>query len=98
MGAQSWGGLSAAGIAEAAVTRAAAASDSDLLLPVAATTVMTTPVVVITLAAALPLMIVIAIVNRPQKVIEGLDRDAGPLSARRRVREAEMNPQVDASL
>ena len=76
--------------------RAAAGSDSDLLLSVAATTMMTTPVVVITLAGALPLMVVTGIVNRPQEVVEGLRRDVSPLPPRRRVREAEMNPQVDA--
>ena len=59
---------------------------------------MTAPVVVITLAAALLVMIVTAIANRPQEVIEGLRRDASPLPPRRRVREAEMNPQVDASV
>jgi hypothetical protein len=45
---------------------------------------------------ALLVMIVTAIVNRPQEMIEGLRGDASTLSSRRRVREAEMNPQVDA--
>ena len=36
--------------------------------------------------------------NRPQEVIEGLRRDASTLPPRRRVREAEMNPHVDASV
>ncbi len=58
---------------------------------------MTTPVVVITLAGALP-MVVTGIANRPQEVIEGLHRNVSPLPPRRRVREAEMNPQVDASV
>jgi hypothetical protein len=56
------------------------------------------PVVVITVVAALLVMIVTAIANRPQEVVEGLPRDASPLPPRRRVREAEMNPQVDASV
>jgi hypothetical protein len=43
-------------------------------------------------------MIVTAIVNRPQEMIEGLPRDLSPLLPRRRVREAEMNPHVDASV
>ena len=43
-------------------------------------------------------MIVTAIVNRPQEVIEGLRRDASRLPPRRCVREAEMNPHVDASV
>ena len=56
------------------------------------------PVVVIIVVAAIPVMIVTAIANRPQEVIEGLRRDASPLPPRRRVREAEMNPHVDASV
>ena len=63
---------------------------------VAATTVIIILVVVIVIAAIL-VMIVTAIVNRPQEVIEGLLRDASPLPPRCRVRETEMNPQVDAS-
>ena len=43
-------------------------------------------------------MILTAIVNRPQEVIEGLRRDASPLSPRCGVREAKMNPQQDASV
>ena len=58
---------------------------------------MIIPVVVI-IVVALVVMIVTAIANRPQEVIEGLRRDASPLPPRRRVREAEMNPQVDASV
>ena len=69
-----------------------------LLVVVAATTVMIVLVVVIIVVDALLVMIVTAIVNRPQEVIEGLRRDASPLPPRRRVREAEMNPQVDASV
>jgi hypothetical protein len=56
------------------------------------------PVVVIILIAALLLMIVTAIANRSQEVIEGVHRDASPLLPRRRVREAEMNSQVDAGV
>jgi hypothetical protein len=77
--------------------RATAGSDSDLLVAIAATTVMIVLVVVIAVVAALLVMIVTAIANRPQEVIEGLRRDASPLPPRRRVREAEMNPHVDAS-
>ena len=78
--------------------RATTGSDSDLLVPVAATPMMIIPVVVIIVVAALLVMIVTAIANRPQEVIEGLRRDASPLPPRRRVREAEMNPHVDASV
>ena len=56
------------------------------------------PVVVIIVVTALLVMIVTAIANRPQEVIEGLRRDASPLPPRPRVGEAEMNPHVDASL
>ena len=66
-------------------------------MSVAAATTMIIPVVVI-VAAALLVMIMTAIANRPQEVIEGLRRDASSLPPRRRVREAEMNPHVDASL
>jgi hypothetical protein len=58
---------------------------------------MIVPVVVI-VVAALVVMIVTAIANRPQEVIEGLRRDASSLPPRCRVRKAEMNPQVNASL
>ena len=78
--------------------RATAGSDSDLLVPVAATTMTIIPVVVIIVVDAFLVMIVTAIANRPQEVIEGLLRDASPLLPRRRVREAEMNPHVDASV
>ena len=67
--------------------------DSDLPVAVAATTVRIVVVVVIAVVAALLVVIVTAIVNRPQEMIEGLGRDPGPLPSRRRVREAEMNPQ-----
>ena len=77
--------------------RAAAGSGFGILLSVAATTMMATPVVVITLAGALP-MVVTGIVNRPQEVVERLRRNVSPLLPRRRVREAEMNPNVDASV
>ena len=59
---------------------------------------MIIPVVVIIVVAAILVMIVTAIANRPQEVIEGLPRDASPLLPRRRVREAEINPQEDASV
>jgi hypothetical protein len=59
---------------------------------------MIIPVVVIIVVAAFLVMIVTAIADRPQEEVEGLRRDASPLSPRRRVRETEMNPQVDASL
>ena len=59
---------------------------------------MIIPVVVIIVVAAILVMIVTAIANRPQEVIEGLSRDASPLLPRRSVREAEMNSQVDASV
>ena len=59
---------------------------------------MIIPVVVIIVGDALLVMIVTAIVYRPQEVIEGLRRDASPLPPRRCVREAEMNPHVDASV
>ena len=52
-----------------------------------------TPIVVIIVIAAILVMIVTAIANRPQEVIERLPRDASPLFPRRRVREAKMNPQ-----
>ena len=39
-----------------------------------------------------------AIADRPQEVIEGLRGNLSPFLARRCVREAEMDPQVDASL
>ena len=79
-------------------TRATTARIRTYLRPVAATTMTIIPVVVIIVVAALLVMIVTAIVDRPQEVIEGLRRDASPLPPRRRVREAEMNPQVNASL
>jgi hypothetical protein len=47
------------------------------------------PLIVITI-------ITIVIVDRPQEMIEDLRGDTSPLSSRCRVREAEMNPQVDA--
>ena len=78
--------------------RATTGSDSDLLVPVAATTMTIIPVVVIIVVDALLVMIVTAIANRPQEVIEGLRRDASPLPPRRRVREAEVNPHVDPSV
>ena len=59
---------------------------------------MVIPVVVIIVVAAILVMIVTAIANRPQEVIEGLSRDASPLPPPRRVREAEMNPHVDSSV
>jgi len=57
-----------------------------------------TPVVVIIVIDAILVVIVTAIVNRPQEVIESLFRDARSLLPCRCVREAEMNPQVDASV
>ena len=54
--------------------------------------------IVIVMAAESLLLLVTAIANRPQEGIEGLRGDLSPLLARRCVREAEMNPHVDASL
>ena len=59
---------------------------------------MIIPVVVIIVVDTFLVMIVAAIANRAQEMIEGLRRDASPLPSRRRVGEAEMNAQIDASL
>ena len=55
-------------------------------------------VIIVIVVSALLLVIVTAIANRPQEVVEGLRRYTSPLPPRRRVREAEMNPQEDASI
>ena len=78
--------------------RVTAGLDSDLLAPVTAATMMIIPVVVIIVVAALLVMIVAAIANRAQEMVEGLRRNACALAPRRRVGEAEMNSQVDASV
>ena len=57
---------------------------------------MIIPVVVIIVVDAILVMIVTAIANRSQEVIEGVHSDASALLPRRGVREAEMNSQVDA--
>ena len=53
---------------------------------------------VVTVVDTFTVMIVTTIMERAQEMIEGLRRDASPLPQRRRVGEAEMNSQVDASL
>jgi hypothetical protein len=66
--------------------RATTGSDSDLLVSVAATAVTIIPIVAIIVVDALLVMIVTAIVYRPQEVIEDMRRDASPLPPRRCVR------------
>jgi len=66
-----------------------------VITPVITIVIVIIPVIVIVITI-ITIVIVIAIVERPQEMIEGLRGDTSPLSSRRRVREAEMNPQVDA--
>ena len=70
-----------------------------VITPVITIVIVIIPVIVIVITIiTIVIVIVIVIVERPQEMIEGLLGDTSPLSSRRRVREAEMNPQVDACL
>jgi len=49
-------------------------------------------------SVVLPLVIIVMIVRRPQKVAEGHVRDARPVPPRDYVRSAEVNPLIDPDI